>query len=35
MKDIITGMSLLWLLPWSFWVTKYLFILLKKLEIKD
>lgn len=35
MKDIIIGISLLWLLPWSIWTTKYMIILLKKLEIKD
>ena len=25
MKDILIGISLLWLLPWSFIVTKYIF----------
>ena len=35
MKDIIIGLSLLWLLPWSFWVTKYMIILLKKNNITE
>ena len=28
MKDIIIGISLLWLLPWSIWATKYIIIIL-------
>ena len=35
MKDIIIGFSLLWLLPWSLWATKYIFILLKKNNIHE
>lgn len=25
MRDILIGLSLLWLLPWSIWVTEYIF----------
>ena len=25
MKDIVIGFSLLWLMPWSIWVTEYIF----------
>lgn len=35
MKDILIGLSLLWLLPWSFWVTKYIIILLKENNIHE
>lgn len=35
MKDILTGLSLLWLLPWSVWATKYIIILLKENNIHE